>query len=176
MDKRAIKSKNSIIATFLALIKTKPIERLTVKELCEKAQINKSTFYAHYHDLSDLNDQLETDLVNEILASFPKEETYSLDCPEVFVVNLYRAFLKYEPQIHLLFPKGKEEQLGSKLEKAVKEYVWKKYPQLHQDIRSDILITYQIQGAYYTFLNTKENEEIVLEVIAQISHALHALY
>lgn len=46
MDKRALKSKNAIIATFLALIKKDPEERITVKELCEKAHINKSTFYA----------------------------------------------------------------------------------------------------------------------------------
>lgn len=107
MDKRAIKSKNAIIATFLALIKTKPVERLTVKELCEKARINKSTFYAHYHDLQDLSAQLEAELVYEILHSLPRNDLYSLKTSELFAVDLYQALIRYEPQIELLFPNQK---------------------------------------------------------------------
>ena len=47
MDIRIEKTRQSIINAFIELRSHKELERITIKELCEKAQINKSTFYAH---------------------------------------------------------------------------------------------------------------------------------
>ena len=58
MDKRAQKSRSSIINTFLEIRSKKPLEKITVTELCKKADLNKSTFYVHYHDIYDLSEQL----------------------------------------------------------------------------------------------------------------------
>ena len=51
MDIRIEKTRQSIINAFIELRSHKELERITIKELCEKAQINKSTFYAHYQDI-----------------------------------------------------------------------------------------------------------------------------
>ena len=51
MDLRVEKTKRSIINAFLNLRSRKPLEKITVKELSEIAQINKATFYLHYHDI-----------------------------------------------------------------------------------------------------------------------------
>lgn len=32
---------------FLDILKEKPISRITVKEVCDKAEINRGTFYKH---------------------------------------------------------------------------------------------------------------------------------
>ena len=55
MDKRIVKTKKAIKDTFLQLRAKKPLEKITVKELCELAYINKSTFYCHYKDIYDLS-------------------------------------------------------------------------------------------------------------------------
>lgn len=44
MDIRIEKTRQSIINAFIELRSHKELERITIKELCEKAQINKSTF------------------------------------------------------------------------------------------------------------------------------------
>ena len=59
MDIRIEKTKTAIHNTFLELRSKKPLEKITIKELCEKAQINKSTFYSHYRDIYDLSDQTD---------------------------------------------------------------------------------------------------------------------
>ena len=59
MDIRIEKTKTAIHNTFLELRSKKPLEKITIKELCEKAQINKSTFYSHYKDIYDLSDQTD---------------------------------------------------------------------------------------------------------------------
>jgi hypothetical protein len=50
----------------------KLISKITIKELCEKADINRTTFYAHYTDQNDLLRQIEADVllsVSEVVKS-----------------------------------------------------------------------------------------------------------
>ena len=73
MDIRIEKTKTAIHNTFLELRSKKPLEKITIKELCEKAQINKSTFYSHYKDIYELLDEIEEQVYQEIDAIFSKE-------------------------------------------------------------------------------------------------------
>ncbi len=52
--------------SLVELLITKPISRITITELCKKADINRTTFYAHYKDQFDLLNQVE----EETLSSF----------------------------------------------------------------------------------------------------------
>ena len=51
MDIRVKKTKRAIQKTFIDLLREKPIEKITVKEIAERAEINKTTFYSHYETL-----------------------------------------------------------------------------------------------------------------------------
>lgn len=48
------------------LMKEKPISSVTVKELCERADINRSTFYTHYADQFALVEQIEDELIQDL--------------------------------------------------------------------------------------------------------------
>lgn len=45
--------------SLIELMKEKPISKITIKELCEHADINRTTFYAHYTDQYDLLRKIE---------------------------------------------------------------------------------------------------------------------
>jgi len=45
-----------------AMLIEKPLSAITVKELCERAQLNRGTFYAHYADVYDLLEQIEAEM------------------------------------------------------------------------------------------------------------------
>ena len=47
--------------------------RITVREICETADINRSTFYMHYKDIYELLDEIEEQVYQEIDAIFSKE-------------------------------------------------------------------------------------------------------
>lgn len=55
--------KNSLMD---ALAKKGSVDRVTVKEICENAELNRSTFYAHYSEPKDLLDELEDELLDSI--------------------------------------------------------------------------------------------------------------
>lgn len=48
IDLRVVKTKENITHSFLELLEKKSIEKITVKELCEKARISRNTFYQHH--------------------------------------------------------------------------------------------------------------------------------
>lgn len=65
-DARVRYTKMIIKECLLKLMAAKPIQKITVKELCEKAQINRATFYAHYRDPYDLLEQIENELFSDV--------------------------------------------------------------------------------------------------------------
>ncbi len=69
-DIRIIKTKNRIQQAFIEMLQTKAFDRINVTELCQKAQISRITFYAHYHDKYDLLKQIEEELLKQASQSF----------------------------------------------------------------------------------------------------------
>jgi len=55
-DLRVIKTLESIDNSLLENLKTTPFNKITVETLCNKARINRTTFYKHYNDKYDLLD------------------------------------------------------------------------------------------------------------------------
>ena len=66
MDRRVKYSLMVIRKSFITLLKKKPISKITIKEICDVADVNRATFYAHYLDQYDLLHQIEQDLIDEI--------------------------------------------------------------------------------------------------------------
>lgn len=72
-DARVRYTRMIIEQCFLELLQQKPAAKITVTELCEKAQINRATFYKHYLDIADLLEKIEEDLFQKIRASFDSQ-------------------------------------------------------------------------------------------------------
>ena len=54
-DRRTAYSKKVIREALLELMRDKPLNKITVKEICELADVNRSTFYTYYEDIYDLH-------------------------------------------------------------------------------------------------------------------------
>lgn len=66
-DNRSARRTRALIEqAFLELIGQKPIRKITVQELIDRANIARTTFYLHYHDIPDLVDSVEQTLLTEV--------------------------------------------------------------------------------------------------------------
>ena len=65
-DRRVRYTRRVIQDSFVRLLSQKPIAKITVKEICEEADVNRSTFYAHYQDPYDLMLKIKQDVLMEI--------------------------------------------------------------------------------------------------------------
>lgn len=62
-DARVRYTKKILKESLLKLLQEKPINKVTVKEVCALAELNRATFYAHYSDCFDLLESIEDELV-----------------------------------------------------------------------------------------------------------------
>ena len=67
-DRRVKYTKQVIRSSLYEMLRTIPIEQVTVKALCEKAEINRATFYSHYETLSALLAEIEEEESRELFA------------------------------------------------------------------------------------------------------------
>lgn len=67
-DHRTRVTRMLIRKAFTELLRQKPIQDISIRELCAAAGINRGTFYLHYKDIYDLRDQIE----EEMMADFQK--------------------------------------------------------------------------------------------------------
>ncbi len=64
MDRKSRYTRMVLQDSLMELMKEKPISKITIKELCEKADINRTTFYKHYTDQFDLLRKIETETLS----------------------------------------------------------------------------------------------------------------
>jgi AcrR family transcriptional regulator len=69
-DRRSSKTEKAIKQALVTLLREKPLDHISVRELSELADINRTTFYAHYPDIYALFHDFEKDLSSQVLKIF----------------------------------------------------------------------------------------------------------
>lgn len=65
-DARTRYTQMQIKKSFLTLMRDRPMSKITVKSICELAEINRATFYKYYADPYDLLNKLQLELAGHI--------------------------------------------------------------------------------------------------------------
>lgn len=86
-DRRIGKTQKSIREALIALIVEKEISQITVKELAEKANINRKTFYMHYSSIEDILDKIENEIIEKLLLVLEKYDFFDSE------FDIYSLFL-----------------------------------------------------------------------------------
>ena len=72
-DRRIKITKRLLKDAFTEMLKEKDIYHISIRELCEKADVNRTTFYKYYGNQFDLLDEMENDLLRSIEETFNEE-------------------------------------------------------------------------------------------------------
>ncbi len=170
MDLREKKTKRSIKNAFLQLRAQKPLERITIKELSELAEISKATFYLHYKDIYDLSSQLQTEVIQNILDCVIQPGIPLLDAVRM-TQALFEAFCTHQSLIDILFSGSQAAVLPSSIEQGIKEYVFRTTPGASHDKTLNVLLSYQIYGSYYAYWNNYKQfgNDQVLDILDAIT-------
>ena len=172
MDLRIEKTKRSIINAFLELRSQKPLEKITVKELSAKAEINKATFYLHYHDIYELSELLEKDVVESCIKSIRHPEEI-LNNTRIFVSELSEAFVANERLIKILFEGSRSSSFVTLLEESLNDIIKTAHPQRVPTMEDRMMLTYLIYGCYYTYFKYCDNGiKPVLDIISRLTDGI----
>ncbi|MDE5578268.1 MAG: TetR/AcrR family transcriptional regulator [Oscillospiraceae bacterium] len=175
MDLRIKKTRTSIINAFLTLRSKKPLERITVKELSNAAQINKATFYLHYKDIYDLSETLENELFENVFNSIEHPDAVVSD-PRIFIKELIEGFTANQTLIDIIFSNERRSILVDRIDKELKKFLFEKHPEYKEIAEINVLLTYSIKGGYYAFSENREcDPDILVSVISDTAEYITRL-
>ena len=95
-DKRIRKSKKALREALVELLREQPFDRITVTELCSRADVSRITFYAHYEDKYALADEISCEMLQTARENFDvlqRQNNQGRD-PVVSYCNLLDCILK----------------------------------------------------------------------------------
>lgn len=65
-DRRVKMTKKILKEALVELLKEKPVYEISIKRICENADVNRSTFYHHYQSAQELYDDIINDIKNDL--------------------------------------------------------------------------------------------------------------
>lgn len=109
IDRRTRKTKNILLKTLTELMSKKKISDITVKELTDLADVNRSTFYLYYRDIFDMLEQVENEMLADFSVNFSNyiKNTNDHDTMIGFFTHLFEHIKSYSDICKILLgPKG----------------------------------------------------------------------
>ena len=138
-DLRVQRTKKALITTFSDLLETKSFDNITIQDLCEKANVRRSTFYRHFND--------KYDLLNHIVGTLI-EYFRTLHLPEIDPKDPRQFFNKFMKDI-LLFISDNKAMVKSVISINIYSDVYQiLYNQIYAVVKRQIVFDKQI-GQFY---------------------------
>ena len=78
-NRRKKESMERIEKVFIELLQTKELGEISVSDICKRAGLNRTTFYANYTDIYGLADAIRDKLENEVSDLYKEEVTQGFD-------------------------------------------------------------------------------------------------
>lgn len=173
MDLRKQKTLRAIREAFLTLRRQKNLEAISVTELVTMAEISKATFYLHYRDIYDLSEQLQQEILESIFARLNNPMDV-LNDPKRFLPSFVGAVEAEADLVNTVFSGSQAGALPVQILKSLKEYIFANAPELKNDPKVQVFLTYHIMGGYYACMeNAKQlGYKKCLRILEQLQASL----
>lgn len=183
-DRRVRKTRTQLKHGLITLMKQKDIRDITVKELVETVDINRSTFYLHYTDIYGILDEIENSLLKELQEILEAHPSDKIEDTFAFITDLYETFEKNRDVCPILMNNGGSRDFIHKMEILIEDKIRQRIqytfginfivsPYLYSFYRSGCL------GLLQCWINTENHEtpeemaNLTYRLVVSSIHALH---
>lgn len=157
MDRRIMRTKQVIRDALVTLIEEKGFDSLTVKDITQRANINRGTFYLHYRDKFDLLEQTVTGMAEECKNIILQANALNLndykntDEPVPIIITLFEYFEHNTSLMRALLKLKGDLAFQNQFKKILWSNIFEKELSVHikKDnflVPSEYLITYIISA------------------------------
>ena len=180
-DARVKYTRMVIRNAFLELLREKPVSKITVKEICERSEINCATFYKHYKDPFDLLEILEEEILEHIQTML-SQRTYT-DISALYI-DMLNMLEENEELYRILTSDHGDRSLYSRLFMSCYQQVFPlirhKFPNLNH-LKQNLLYYYISQGCSgavsYWFTNgMQESPKEIAEFISKATLSVTKMF
>ena len=160
LDNRVRYTKMILQQALLKILQRKHIDKVTIKELCEEAKVNRGTFYLHYATPNDLLMEIEQQFIDEYTAKF---SPYFDDGYETsYMSNLFAGILKNRELCRIIMGKNGNPRFVERIQQMFRPYVvdgWcKEFPKYKRE-DLDYVYDFIFTGSMRLILNWIEDDK-----------------
>lgn len=179
IDRRVKKTKKILLSSLIELMNKKKINKITVKELTELADINRSTFYLYYDDIFDMVDKIESEIIDNFSIAFRefsiKEATHETTVS--FFTYVFEFVKNNSSMCKILLGPDGEYSFIEKFKNAIKD----SQPNINaknQNLKHQFLMPFIVSGTIGTIQkwleddmksSTKDMAEFIASMIVAVN-------
>ena len=142
-------TKRRLYESLMKLVGKKPLNQVTVKELTDDADVNRSTFYFHYQDVNSMVLEMEDRFLEDFSVALTALEQKSHD----FIAILVRCLENHRDLCKLLLGSNGDMSFVEKMKAIVAEKcskIWKDAVPELTDVEASAMDTFLIGGVMST--------------------------
>ena len=171
-DRRAQKTRKALANALSELLTQKELHKITVQELCDKAELNRGTLYRHYLDVYDLYEKIEKETLVDLALLL-------LDAGEQPTEEFFKKIIEYISQnrsiFKMVFIPNTTGQMRTELSRMIKGIFQQKQIEKDQSSLSDAelnyMCSYRAQGCIaiisdWVTGDLKEPEDFIIKTIS----------
>lgn len=179
-DRRVMRTREAIKEAFFRLMEEKPVEKISIRELCDLANINRTSFYDHYLDFPDFLESMEKEFAQSMLAQYDELFSRADDAEET--MRKYLHLIRHSRETKLLFSRLGSQSAQKIFEAAMKERTipeWVQSGKISPE-QAEYLFRYIVSGGFAVIQQWYEGgfaqpeEEIVALMTKVITRGIYA--
>jgi AcrR family transcriptional regulator len=148
-DNRRVRYTKMVLKeSLLYLMKTSPINKITVTDICTQADVNRGTFYLHYYDPYDLLEQIEKELLDEIMVAVDKLTKKNANSSSI-LKEMFEIIVKNKKLCQVILSDNGHKQFLTDIIDLTREKVITEWQNTYKDFSArdlDNLYTYTSNG------------------------------
>lgn len=149
MDKRNLKTKEAIKKALITLSKDKPYTEISIRELCQKAGISRSSFYNNYSFFNDVIQEMSQEYMEKLQGKKLTREFFD-------------SLMEDGDELNLLLESG---IFGASFSLYLKDLISSETPldasKLYDDLSLNVMTLYHAYGIFGVLINLIENRRSV---------------
>lgn len=161
LDPRIIRSRKLIMDSFIELSMKKEFKDITIKDITELANVNRSTFYSHFIDKYDLLDKALNEIImKEVIEEINKNNSINIDT----IDSIFSSIVKFKKSIgskcncsYKEYSEKTEAILKKELQNFFSRYAKEEWPDKDKkDIEVfSVMLSWALYGAVEHFMENK---------------------
>ena len=173
LDRRQIRTKRRIREALMALVMEKPVEKITIKELAERADIDRKTFYLHYGSIGEVLSEMQEELLSKLESVI---SGYDLFQPDFDALAMFREIngiiLESTDFYRRMMVMDRYRFFYDKLKDSSKRFLNEKYGQLLENsaisrTKLDLYLEFAATGIMAVYVQWLRHPEFDLDEVAQ---------
>ncbi len=173
-DRRAVRTRKALANAPAELLTQKELHRITVQEICDKADLNRGTLYRHYLDVYDLYEKTEKEIITAFALLLPELGESPAD---EFFGKIISYISANRSIFGMVFSPNTTGQLRAELCGIIKGVFEQKQPEKDSnslnETELELMCSYRAQGCIAVISDWvnggfKEPEELIVNIISRL--------